>query len=103
MPKVTLPISHEAGVTTAESWSVWLQAHTLPTLLYLGAAGKRERWGEEGSLYSEVRGVCPHKPRAFFVSYLHVKAALRGLLMEHFGSHCKSRGMKGKEDNGWFL
>lgn len=104
MPKVTLPISREAGVTTTESRSAWLYAHTLPSFLYLGAAGESESLGRRGKpLHQSQRSVCPHKPRAFFLSYLHMMETHRGLLMKPVGSDCKPRGMKGKEDNGCFL
>lgn len=74
-----------------------------PYLVISWSCRGKKKWGEEGSLYSKVRGLCPYKPRAFFVSYLHVEVAHRGLLMELVGSNYKSRGMKEKEDNGWFL
>lgn len=91
-PKVTLPISHEAKVTTTESWSAWPQSHSLHTLLYLGAAGERGRWEQREAFTAKSEVCVPHKPTAFVLSYLQVIETHRGLLMEHVGSNGKARG-----------
>lgn len=103
MPKVTLPISHEAKVTTTESWSAWPQSHSLRALFYLGAAGERGRWGEEGSLYSKVGGLCVPQTKGFH-SVLPPCArdpqrAADGACWEQL----QVQGVRGEEDNGCFL
>lgn len=103
VPKVTLPISHEAKVTTTESWSVWPQSHSLRTLLYLAAAGERGRWGEEGSLYSKVRGLCTPQAKGFRPVLSPCdrdpQRAADGACWEQL----QVQGVKGEEDNRCFL
>lgn len=99
MPKVTLPISHEAKVTTAESWSAWPQSHAFSVPCYiLEPLGKEGDEGMREAFMAKSEVCVPHKPRAFVLSYLHGRETHRGLLMEHVGNNCKSRGVKGEDD-----
>ena len=103
VPKVTLPISHEARVTTQKA-GLSGSKPTLSLPCYILELLGKEKSGERREAFPAKSEICAPTSQGLSLYLISIwKRLTEGLLMELIGSNYKSRGMKGKEDNGWFL